>query len=310
MTRCIVTDPLAVACEAGVAVAVVANDAKHNNRNNGASTEGLPYASTIRSERETLMGAGDLRPEQREEYRQSLLRAVPASASAGNITLLRTLGWPDDLYWSVRDELIAEGVLEAGRGRGGSVRRRVAAKTAPVVDREADLYAPILATLKKDWAQDYRYADFDAEITAHQGRRETGGRWSRPDITLVTFDAYKYVPGKHLHVITFEVKRHDGVDVTAVYEALAHRRAAHYSYLLIHVPEPEKEATAATIEELSHEAEEHGVGLLVLTAPNDYKTWEFHQEADRNDPDPADIDEFVEDQLTSTLKDRIARWLR
>lgn len=267
-------------------------------------------AAQLESNRGIHMELRDLKPEEVTEYKRRLLAAIPPTGSIGNISLLRELGGDDDIYWAVRDELIRDGALEAGRGRGGSVRRITVKAAAPPADREADLYGPILATLKKDWAQDYRYGDFDAEITARQGRRETGGRWSRPDITLITFDAFRYVPGKHLDVITFEVKRHEGIDVTAVYESLAHRRAAHYSYLLIHVPAREAEASAATIEELSHEAEEHGVGLVAFGAPDDYRTWEFHEEADRNDPDPADINEFIDDQLTDGFKDRITRWLR
>jgi hypothetical protein len=241
-----------------------------------------------------------------------LLSAVPPTGSVGNITLLKNLGWPEEQYWTLRDELIRAGQLEAGRGRGGSVRRSIAEATivAPIPDRETALYEPILATLKRDWAQDYRYTDFDSEITAHQGRRDTGGKWSRPDITLVTCDTYKYVPGKHLDVITFEIKRYDGVDVTAVYEALAHRRAANYAYVLVHVPQGEAEEAAVTIEELSHEAEEHGIGLVQLYAANDYKTWEFLLEAERNDPAPSDVSEFIDDQLSTAFKERISRWLR
>jgi hypothetical protein len=249
-----------------------------------------------------------------ETLESQLLNAIPPSGSIGNITLLKNLGWPEEQYWSVRDDLIRAGTLEAGRGRGGSVRRRIVeVEVRPVgamADRETALYTPILATLKRDWAQDYRYTDFEAEITAHQGRRDTGGKWSRPDVTLVTCDTYQYVPGKHLDVITFEIKRYEGLDVTSIYEALAHRRAAHYAYVLVQVPEAEFSEAAVTIEELSYAAEEHGIGLVTLAGADDYKTWAFLQEADRNDPDPADVNEFIDDQLSIAFKERISRWLR
>jgi hypothetical protein len=78
----------------------------------------------------------------------------------------------------------------------------------------------------------------------------------------------------------------------------------------VHVPEGEVEEAAVTIEELSHEAEEHGIGLVQLFAANDYKTWEFLLEAERNDPAPSDLSEFIDDQLSTAFKERISRWLR
>jgi type I restriction enzyme M protein len=41
--------------------------------------------------------------------------------SAGNGRLLAELGWKDEIYHTVRGELFNEGLLLAGRGRGGSV---------------------------------------------------------------------------------------------------------------------------------------------------------------------------------------------
>jgi len=39
----------------------------------------------------------------------------------GNVTLQRELGWSEDSYWPIRDRLVDAGLLELGRGRGGSV---------------------------------------------------------------------------------------------------------------------------------------------------------------------------------------------
>jgi hypothetical protein len=69
------------------------------------------------------------------------------------------------------------------------------------------------------------------EITALGGSRPDG-IWSRPDTTTVEIRTFEYVSGKHLDVNTFEIKSPDAVNVQAVYEALAHRRAATRSYVL------------------------------------------------------------------------------
>jgi hypothetical protein len=61
---------------------------------------------------------------------------------------------------------------------------------------------------------------------------------------------------------TFEVKTSDSLDVTAVYEALAHRRAAHYSCVLAHVPDSERFALEPLLNRLCSDAEDHGVVSL------------------------------------------------
>jgi hypothetical protein len=252
------------------------------------------------------------------EFERRLLDLVPKAEPIGNVTLLGDLGWPESTYWRIRDRLIDAGRLIKGRGRGGSVRRVVvaaperqapAASSAPRTS-EIELYEPILATLKSHWVKDNRIRDFVAEITAHQGRRETGGKWSRPDITLASYNTYPFVPGKHFDVYTFEVKTYDQLDVTAVYEALAHQRAAHYSYVFIAVPDDRFEAIEATLDAVRTEADEHGVGLVAMSNPSDYDTWEFLVDPVRADPDPADLNDFLAAQTTTGFKDQIVHWCR
>jgi type I restriction enzyme M protein len=51
--------------------------------------------------------------------------------SAGNGKLRDTLGWADATYDAVKEELIGDGVVTPGRGRGGSVAIAAAAESAP-----------------------------------------------------------------------------------------------------------------------------------------------------------------------------------
>ena len=46
--------------------------------------------------------------------------------SAGNLRLLETLGWQDETYEQVKAELIVDGEIVTGRGRGGSVKLKSA----------------------------------------------------------------------------------------------------------------------------------------------------------------------------------------
>ncbi len=56
--------------------------------------------------------------EQRDTFTQAL---IALGGSAGNIRLREQLGWSEAIYDSVRDELLAAGLLTKGRGRGGSI---------------------------------------------------------------------------------------------------------------------------------------------------------------------------------------------
>src|ERR1044072_1149451 len=100
---------------------------------------------------------------------------------------------------------------------------------------EDQLYDPVAKVLKDRWVKDNRFRASVVEVTAKQGKRDTGGKWCRPGVAVVAITSYVDVPGKHLDVATFEVKGNDFVDVTAVYEALAHRRAATPAYVIFHV---------------------------------------------------------------------------
>ena len=52
-----------------------------------------------------------------------LLRLVPEDGSyVGNTFLRRSLGWPDENeYWAAGQELLDTGIIQTGKGRGGSV---------------------------------------------------------------------------------------------------------------------------------------------------------------------------------------------
>lgn len=65
-----------------------------------------------------------------------------------------------------------------------------------------------------------------------------------------------------------------------------------------------------TLDDLTHEASEHGVGVVVMGAPNDYETWEAWAQAERNDPDPSDLNDFLATQVTQEFEDQIMCWFR
>ncbi len=58
-----------------------------------------------------------------EEHKQHFLSALEAAGGkSGNTSLRVALGWSESLYESVKVTLIADGSIESGKGRGGSVK--------------------------------------------------------------------------------------------------------------------------------------------------------------------------------------------
>lgn len=257
--------------------------------------------------------------------RARLLALVPADGSAiGNTALMRTLGWSEHRYWYARDSLLEAGVITRAKGRGGAVRlthpeKSVTSDTAAEAElvgeatlayvHEAELYPPIRDTLATFWAKERQIEPLAVEVTAAQGRRDTGGRWTRPDLVSVAVRTYRYLPGKYMEVVTFEVKPFDAIDVKAVYEALAHLRSATHAYVIFHVPSEQQESVNLVIEETCHIGRSHGVGVIVMNDPADWGTWTELEEAHRVEPDPQRLDEFISVQLSESARDRIARAL-
>jgi hypothetical protein len=255
---------------------------------------------------------GSLTDDQRK-----LLGAVPSDGSSiSNPALRRFLRWSNDRYFTTRDELLAKGLVIRGPGRGGVIRRTrpdavgseetvagvaegappgVTVET-PIMD-ELDLYEPIRLVIERDWAKDRGQELLAVDITASQGSRPTG-IWSRPDLVTVEVRTYRYVPGKHLEITTFEIKSWSAVNVQAVYEALAHRRAATRSYVMFYIPPHQAPALELAVADVAYAARMHGVGLVIVGDPRDYETWDEREEAQRFEPDPERLDTFITVQLS------------
>lgn len=249
--------------------------------------------------------------------------------AAGNISLLRQLGWGDERYYRVRDRLIDQGELVRGPGRGGSVRivAEVEASTLdddeeaaeptstpvepdPAPATEADLYPAIERVLRESWAKDLGFAWSHVAVTARQGRRATGGRWTRPDLTVLSLKRYRYLPGLHMEVWSFEVKLLQFLDVSAVYEAVAHTRFSTRAYLIFPLPERPDESQTSLLEEVEAEAARHGVGIITVIDAGDYSTWEERVKPIRTNAEPERINEFIGQQVSSDAQAELQDELR
>lgn len=260
----------------------------------------------------------------------ALFNALPADGSAvSNPSLRRYLRWTNDRYFAARDGLVDKGLVSRGPGRGGVVRRADPQLPAPehgvalvvgltgtdaevieaAITSEIGLYEPMQVVIAQDWAQDRRQDLLAVEITAYGNGRSTG-IWTRPDITAVQVRTFEYVPGKHLEIITFEVKAPNAINVQAVYEALAHRRAATRSYVLFYIPPERATALAEDVADVASVARSHGIGVVTAGDPSDYETWDEIVEPRRLPADPERLDAFIREQLSPATRSRIALLLR
>ncbi|MEZ4449992.1 MAG: hypothetical protein R3B09_10980 [Nannocystaceae bacterium] len=265
------------------------------------------------------------------EDEEALLEKVPEDGSSiGNSKLRRLLHWDEDDYWEVRDSLVEKGYLAVGFGRGGSVYRLfeeeeeeeeeddVDDDIEEVVDSEADydgeesLYTPIAELLERNWQQLFpgfpTPAKHWVDSSPRQGRRQTGGRWTRPDLSAVTLNKYRYVPGPHIDVFTFEVKPRSQFNVLGLYEALGHSRRANFAYVLYHVrPEGKLNPQQRTnlerqLEEIKREAARLRVGVATFEDPAVADTWTVHVLPGRHAPEARLLNEFIE-----TLPEKIRK---
>ncbi|MGA8599370.1 MAG: hypothetical protein WB676_32015 [Bryobacteraceae bacterium] len=143
-----------------------------------------------------------------EKQAQLIEKIKEKGGHAGNVTLQRELGWEEETYWPIRDRLVDSGLLELGRGRGGSVSvvtkvppvqpttSESASAQSPLVSAqrisEGELYDPVADVLRKQRARDLRFRSHVVEVTARQGRRDTGGTWTRPDIVTAPLRVFPH----------------------------------------------------------------------------------------------------------------------
>ena len=235
------------------------------------------------------------------KYKPILLAIIPDNGAAiGNKTLRSKfkeavkakdkLKLTDDDYWMIRNALLTDGIIRTGRGYGGSVARVISETVLSKQPKEQlkyqdedSLYTPMHDTIKRSWVKNDQIENFVSKITARQGRRDTGGRWTRPDITLVAVRLYPFIPGKSIEVITFEIKPWNYLGVEGVFETASHSAFAHRSYLMIHAAKSIYELPA--YERIERECVRFGVGLITCEDPADWETYDTRLDAVHHVPD-------------------------
>ena len=114
--------------------------------------------------------------------------------------------------------------------------------------------------------------------------------WRNPDVLTIEVRNHEFLRKNEVIVSTYEIKTADGWNLNAAYEAAAHKRFAHYAYLVVG---PDGNQTDDVFEELATACGRLGVGLIRLQSY--YK--KFRQfvlvEAENANPDLSAVNEFI-----------------
>jgi hypothetical protein len=252
---------------------------------------------------------------------------------ANNGSLRDALTWDADHYWLVRNRLLANGRVQKAHGgpggktilspstpnligvptvsvaeeaAGGVGRDTVGEQPRREYEDEASLYEPMLKEIDANWILDEGYDSKITRLTALAGRRDTGGKWTRPDISVIAIQKFKFLREPVFDVISFEVKPRWEITVEGIFEALAHRQYTTRAYLVFHVSNEafESEREANRIIAL---AEQHGIGVILAEKPDNYDSWIERVRARRWAPDPTDLNDFIQRVFPATDHDEIIK---
>lgn len=244
------------------------------------------------------------------------LKYVPVNGSTiGNLTLREKLKWDQEKYWKIRNELLDIGTIRKSTGKGGAVSlveisskemlKENKSEKKQQYPKERDLYKPFKKTIDEIGKDAMRFDRFICEDTSSQGRRNTKGLWTRPDIVIVSVSKYPFIPGQVFDIISFEIKLLSNSAITGVFETASHSRFATKSYLSIYLP-LDWDDDDEDLSRIRGECERFKVGLILFTDPADFDTWDFKIEPDRQNPDPSDMNEFITQQLGEDSKKEIS----
>jgi hypothetical protein len=158
--------------------------------------------------------------------------------------------------------------------------------------------------------QGYKENEFYFEVTAHRDSK-IAGRWTRPDLTMVSFRTFAWTIGQEFDVTTFEIKRPDSCDVLAVFEALSHASAATRAYAVFPLSEGEwHNRYPEQAERVLDECSRHGVGLFLIEDVTTNPRPVQRLAAARRTIDHERCGNFLEAVLSEAGLRRIAGWKR
>lgn len=221
--------------------------------------------------------------------------------------------WRHERFVAVRESLIDAGWLVSDRHgmtlTAAEQRRKPEMRLAWLAN-ELDLEPYVeriihrIARSRFDVGRD----QYHVEHTARAGRAETGGKWTRPDFTLVTVEPHRWFADVVLS--TIEVKLGTQLRVDAVHEALAQRARAHAAWI---ITDARCRHDSERFQRIHREARTHGIGFAIITKltdddeqPEEDRHFHVELEPTFHKPDPDTVDDFLHRQFQPETR----QWLR
>lgn len=187
---------------------------------------------------------------------------------------------------------------------------RETCKLLAEVKPERDLYPLVMRWLNMGFATSdalinvgQRPTLFSADIS--QKKANIGGHWSRPDLATIAYRRGVFTPSWEASIYSFEVKCYSTVDQAAVYEAVAHTRFVHYSYLLWQ----EEDMPSSEKWRIVDLCREFGVGAITAFDPSDVNTYKLRAAPKRNQITISETDSFIRERFPLELQNKIKEWL-
>lgn len=276
---------------------------------------------------------------------EEFLRKLMDRGAASNRELQEILRWNDAEYQATKMRLLEREMIWVGPGRGGTLgvyedveedltesknddveSEQVAGLGATRKQKERSLYAPILSFIRRaeNWdiifgSVDGTYLNGDgapgfwAEDTSNKGRgRGAIGKWTCPDISVVSIHSSRFFPVPMLDLYTFEVKSSDNLDVVGVHEAAAQGRRSNLAFAIYQLAKEEQDdKDKARVQPLVDTAIQLGVGLLTVVGEGkgieDRQHWNCRVKPVRRELSPWVASHFIGKYMSKPTQDEIAK---
>lgn len=226
-----------------------------------------------------------------------LIWLLQEQGRSSNRNVRSRLKLSDERYAKIKQELLAERLIEKVKGQGGGVQlttRGMKEKTLPdavsSVEREKDLYGPFVTILDAEAAENE-----EAALVIDTSALRKSGKWSNPDVTKISVRKFPILKSHRVLLTTYELKQWKRWNVDSVFEAASQRRFAHEAYVVLEWAKTEE---VLGLEEILSVCSRFGVGLLTLHPYYSSFHYIIQLEAEKH----ATSDDYVEEYLGNVFE--------
>ncbi|MBR9970846.1 hypothetical protein [Magnetospirillum sulfuroxidans] len=216
-------------------------------------------------------------------------------------TVASRLGISNFVVSSAIDEINNDGIYDIKSGKGGGL------ELSGGIGDEKESYSHI-EKCAEDWMVKNIYGPHGVtgRILRATHDKKLSGKWSTPDFSGLCVHNFQHTKTKRVEIVTFEIKyAPKQFNVSCVYEALAHTRAANYGILFFYDDPLNGKIDADAFDEIKMECLRLGIGMVISQYPCDINCWNYVVPARSFNPDPRRVDAFIEDAFGAADK----RWL-